>query len=246
MPSLRSYSRASHMRKKATVTSVRQLSPAVRSLNLDIEGGLAFQPGQWLNVFLPGDGTELRRAYSIASAPSDTRVELAVTHVSGGAMSPRLHALAPGDALQVDGPHGFFTRTGEAADAPTLFVATGTGIAPMRSMLRALASASHAQPPLVLLFGCRTAADALYLDELRSLFPQPGTLRVELTLSRPPSGYTGRTGYVQAHVAELSAELPEGHVFVCGLGPMVNAVRALCKTELGYDRRRIHSERFDP
>jgi CDP-4-dehydro-6-deoxyglucose reductase len=140
-------------------------------------------------------------------------------------MSPRLHALAPGDALQVDGPHGFFTRTGEAADAPTLFVATGTGIAPMRSMLRALASASHAQPPLVLLFGCRTAAD---------------------TLSRPPSGYTGRTGYVQAHVAELSAELPEGHVFVCGLGPMVNAVRALCKTELGYDRRRIHSERFDP
>jgi ferredoxin-NADP reductase len=234
------------MRKKATVTAIRQLSPAVRSLVLDIEGGFAFEPGQWLNVFLPSEGAELRRAYSIASAPSDAAVELAVTHVPGGAMSPRLHGLLPGDTIHVDGPHGFFTREGDAAGAPALFVATGTGIAPIRSMLRALAAAPSPPPPCVLLFGCRTLADALYLDELRALFPQPGALRVERTLSRPPAEYRGRTGHVQGHVAELAAELPDAHIFVCGLGPMVNAVRALCKTELGYDRRRIHSERFDP
>ena len=58
-------------------------------------------------------------------------------------------------------------------------------------------------------------------------------------------GWTGRTGHVQAHVVELAQALGDPHVFICGLSKMVSEVRALCKSELRYDRKRIHSERYD-
>ena len=76
-----------------------------------------------------------KRAYSIASAPGSAQLELAVTLVSDGLLSPVLHRAELGTEVMVDGPHGFFTRLGPRADEPTLMVATGTGLAPFRSML---------------------------------------------------------------------------------------------------------------
>lgn len=233
------------MRKKATVRARRALSPSVCALTLVPEERLHFVPGQWVNVFVPSRGAELKRAYSIASAPYEPELELAITRVEGGAASPLLHALEPGAELLLDGPHGFFTRDGAAAAAPALFVATGTGIAPFRSMLRALAALGPSTPPVRLLFGCRSPADALYADELRALGRRID-FALETTLSQPPQGYAGRTGYVQAHLVELARGLGEPHVFVCGLSRMVTEVRALCKSALGLDRHHIHTERFDP
>lgn len=234
------------MRKKATVRARRALSPSVCALTLAPTEPLAFSAGQWLNVYVPTPQGELKRAYSIASAPGDAEVELAITRVEGGAVSPILHALEPGTVFDIDGPHGFFTRDGEAARAPGLLVATGTGIAPFRSMLRALAQAGGSDAPLRLLFGCRSEADTLYTDELRALAPRLGDFALTVTLSRPPAGYPGRTGHVQAHVLELARELTSPHVFVCGLSRMVADVRALCKGELGLPRTSVHTERFDP
>jgi CDP-4-dehydro-6-deoxyglucose reductase, E3 len=233
------------MRKKATVRARRALSPSVCALTLAPEGGLSFVPGQWVNVFVPSPGGELKRAYSIASAPHDPELELAITRVEGGAASPLIHALEPGSELWLDGPHGFFTRDGEAAEAPALLVATGTGIAPFRSMLRALGTSGRASPPVRLLFGCRSEADALYAEELRALTGRID-FGLEVTLSRPPAGYTGRTGHVQAHLVSLARSLGQPHVYVCGLSRMVTEVRALCKGELGLDRHHIHTERYDP
>jgi NAD(P)H-flavin reductase len=171
-------------------------------------------------------------------------VEIAVTHVAEGSVSPLLHGLALSDELAWDGPHGFFTRDGEAARAPALFVGTGTGFCPLRSMLIEL-WADPMHPPLTLLFGVRTQADILWRDELEQWARRDPRFGLEVTLSRPDAGWTGRTGYVQAHVAELARALGAPHVFICGLSPMVGEVRALCKAELGYDRKRVHSERYD-
>src|SRR5271170_3312132 len=97
----------------ARVTACRALSPSVREIAFAREDGAPFdfEPGQWVSFVLPSSEGELRRAYSIASPPrGDASFEIAVTRVDDGVGSHVLHALAPGDAVRVIGPQGFFTR----------------------------------------------------------------------------------------------------------------------------------------
>jgi CDP-4-dehydro-6-deoxyglucose reductase len=232
-------------RNKASLVSARPLSPSVRSLALELEGGpLSFRAGQWVDVHVQAASGPEKRAYSIASAPWEPLLELAVTAVEGGVVSPVLHALEAGAQVEIDGPHGFFTRDEPAlAQAPTLFVGTGTGLAPLRSMLAEALRGPH--PPFTLLFGCRTQEDILWRDELEAWAARDPDFRLEVTLSRADDAWTGRRGYVQTHVEELARALGEPHVFVCGLNRMVSEVRAVCKGTLGYDRKRIHTERYD-
>jgi CDP-4-dehydro-6-deoxyglucose reductase, E3 len=229
------------MEREGRLVAARALSPSVQSLSLELPDDFSFVAGQWLHVHAQTAERVEKRAYSIASGPGERPVELAVTNVAQGVVSPLLCTLEPGAGLRVDGPHGFFTR--DDPRAPALFVGTGTGLSPLRSMLtELLADADH--PPVTLLFGVRTQADILWREQLERWTHDP-KFRLEVTLSRPDAGWTGRTGYVQKHVVELARALGEPHVFICGLSPMVGDVRALCKRELGYDRKRIHSERYD-
>ncbi len=236
------------MERAVRVVQTSLLSPSVRSLSLAIaahDGSpFTFVAGQWINLYVPTAAGLEKRAYSIASAPTDELVELAVTQVAEGVVSPLLHDLPEGAALTCDGPHGFFTRDGALRAASALFVATGTGLCPLRSMLReVLRDPEH--PPITLLFGVRTQADILWRDELEAWAERDPRFALEVTLSRPDAGWTGRSGYVQTHVRELAERLGDPHVFICGLSRMVAEVRAVCKTDLGYDRKRIHSERYD-
>jgi len=234
----------------ARLVRARPLSPSVRELVFErLDGApFLFEAGQWVSLVLPLPGGELRRAYSIASPPdASPRFELAVTHVQTGPGSTYLHALEPGATLKVVGPQGFFTRPLEAA-GPSLFVATGTGVVPFRSMIRT-AIAANAPAPLWLLFGVRHEADVLWRDELESLTADP-RVRVELTLSKPGEGWTGRKGYVQEHVRELWKELEalgQGtpHAYACGLERMVGAVRELLRKDIGLPRQQVHTERYD-
>jgi ferredoxin-NADP reductase len=232
----------------ARVVAARRLAPAVRELVLEREDGRAFvfDPGQWVNLVLPVPGGEIKRAYSIASAPEEgsPRFEIAVTYVVGGPGSHYLHELPPGARLRAIGPQGLFTRAA-AEDTPSLFVGTGTGVTPLRSMIRA-ALAAGGRAPLALLFGARHEDDILYRDELAALAREHPRFRYDVTLSQPGAGWAGRRGYVQVHLAELLAGAGEGpHVYVCGLDRMVSAVRGILRNELGVDRRRVHTERYD-
>lgn len=234
------------LRNKARIVESAPLSPSVRRILLEVEGGpLVFRAGQWLHLHVPTAEGCAKRAYSIASAPNEPQIELAVTRVPDGVVSPRLHELPEGTTLELDGPHGFFTRDEPTlAGGPALFIGTGTGVAPLRSMLaEALRDPTH--PPVTLLFGCRNQAEVLWREEFVAWAARDDRFRFEITLSRPEGGWAGRTGYVQHHAAELARTLGEPHVFVCGLNKMVSDVRALFRGELGYDRKRVHSERYD-
>jgi ferredoxin-NADP reductase len=224
------------------------LSSSVKALRFGSADGraLEFVAGQWLNFDVPTPAGVMRRAYSIASAPDAEhaeRFEIAVTQVGdGGGASRALHLLEPGASIEVDGPHGFFTRE-NAHELPALFVATGTGVCPLRAMLQEELRAADG-PPLHLLFGCRSEADILWADEFRAWVGAHPRFMLDVTLSRPSPTWRGRRGYVQAHVAELANTL-RPHVYICGLNKMVGEVRRVLKQELGYDRRLIHSERYD-
>jgi ferredoxin-NADP reductase len=233
---------------EARVAAARLLAPAVRELVLERADGRAFlfDPGQWVNLLLPLPGGEIKRAYSIASPPEEgsPRFEIAVTHVTGGPGSAYLHGLPEGARLHAVGPQGLFTRKA-VEDAPAIFVGTGTGVTPLRSMIRA-SIAAGGRAPLLLLFGARHEEDILYKDELAGLAREHPRFRYEITLSQPGPAWAGRRGYVQAHLPELYAGMADGpDVYVCGLDRMVSAVRGMARNELGVDRKRVHTERYD-
>lgn len=226
-------------------TGGRMLSPQVRELTFErVDGApFAFQAGQWVSLVLPLAEGEARRAYSIASPPSgDARFEIAVTKVQDGPGSSFLHSLADGATLRAIGPQGFFTRPQKT---PALFVGTGTGFTPLRSMIKDALAAGDTSP-MTLLFGVRHIEDRLYLDELDALAKAHSQFRVFYTLSKPPADWQGLSGYVQSHVeAHYRALGPETHVYICGLERMVGAVRDLLRKQMGLDRKLVHSERYD-
>lgn len=229
------------------------LSPTVRELSFERESGsepFVFQAGQWISLVLSLSEGEARRAYSIASAPSESAgFDLAITRVEGGAGSTYLHALPVGSTLQAIGPQGFFTRA-PGAGHPSLFVGTGTGVTPLRSMIRAALAAGETSP-MTLLFGVRHEADRLYQEELEKLALDHPNLRVHYSISQPLEEWQGLRGYVQSHVESCWRELEakgEGtppHVYICGLERMVSAVREKLRKDMGIDRKQVHSERYD-
>ena len=100
-------------------------------------------------------------------------------------------------------------------------------------------------PPLGLLFGCRSRADILWRDELEAWSANDARLKLWVTLSRGDDAWTGARGYVQTQLGTALEALGRPHVFVCGLSKMVGDVRAVLKQQHGYDRKLVHSERYD-
>jgi ferredoxin-NADP reductase len=237
----------------ARLVTTRRLTPSVRELVFERTDGAPFQfdPGQWVNLVLPLPAGEIKRAYSIASAPvaGSPRFELAITQVEGGPGSQYLHAMNEGETLRAIGPQGLFTR-GKDASLPSLFIATGTGLTPFRSMMQAALTAGEGAP-LWVLFGARYEEDILYGDELSRWAREHPHVRYEVTLSKATSGWTGRRGYVQHHASELVRDLralgggADPHAYICGLDRMVGSVKDLLRNELGLPRKHVHTERYD-
>ena len=232
----------------------RMLTPQVRELGFDRVDGATFdfQAGQWVSLVLPLPEGEARRAYSIASPPvGSPGFEVAITKVEGGPGSKYLHELPIGATVRAIGPQGFFTRPRHPGGAghPSLFVGTGTGVTPLWSMIRDALAAGETTP-MRLLFGVRYEADRLYREELEALEAKHPNFRASYSISRPGPDWTGDTGYVQTHVERLWRELEATgagapHVYICGLERMVGAVRDLVRKQMGVDRKRVHSERYD-
>ncbi len=240
------------------LVEARAMTARVRHLVFERVDGQPFDfaAGQWVSAILPIDdekGRPLRRSYSLASVPKGTpRFELVVTLVDEGRGSAFLHGAPVGTELAMKGPQGVFTRPLEHA-APALMVATGTGIAPFRGMVHDALDHGRREP-LWVLFGVRGPNDELFADEFRALAHKwPDVVRFEVTYSRPPVGWLGRTGYVQEHTRALWAELQarasnsgtEAHAWVCGVKKMLTDVRHVLRDELGLVRQRVHLESYD-
>ncbi|WP_394824932.1 ferredoxin--NADP reductase [Pendulispora albinea] len=229
----------------------RTLSPSVRELTFEREDGsaFAFDAGQWVSLVLPRPDGEIRRSYSIASHPSESpSFQLAITKVDGGPGSTYLHELSRGATLTAIGPQGFFSRPLDKT-GPSLFVATGTGLTPLRSMVRAAVETGHTLPMWVL-FGVRHERDIFYREEFAELARKHANIRFVPTLSRADETWSGPRGYVQTHVPTLWNELTglglgTPHAYICGLKRMVSTVRDLLRNDMRIPRDHVHSERYD-
>lgn len=223
--------------REAVLVRARPLSPVVRELTFDPGPGHHHVPGHWVTLFLD----DMKRQYSVASAPrADGTFDLAVTRVEGGPMSTFLHAAELGTRVRMLPAQGLFVL--EPMIRPILMVATGTGIAPFRAMIEAVSEKAPQHPPITLLFGCRTEDDILYREQLSSV----PNITFLPTLSRAAESWTGRRGWVQAHLPEIIGRIgTDIDVYICGLTRMVKEVRRICREELGVERKRVHIERYD-
>jgi ferredoxin-NADP reductase len=239
------------------VADVVSETPRARTLVLDVPGWPGHRAGQHVDVRLTAkDGYQAQRSYSIASAPEEARVTLTVERLDDGEVSPYLtDELRVGDRLELRGPIGGYFVWDVAIGGPLLLVGGGSGIVPLRAMLRHRAAALGTtdadalhQIPTRLLYSSRRWDEVIYRDELARLVEDDPTLEVTLTLTREPSqGWTGFRRRIDrmmlAEVAWPPAERP--HVFVCGPTSLVEAVAAAL-VELGHDPARVKTERFGP
>lgn len=233
---------ASRQTRRGQVVAQTRLASDITALEVQLDAPLDYLPGQFADVTLdalPGE----TRSYSMAIPPdAGGKLRFVVRHVPGGAVSGLLHNTdALGQQLRVDGPSGdFWLRKGPD---PLLFVAGGSGLAPILAILHA-AVAQGLERPVTLLFGARTQADLYAQAELAGLaaaYKGPFQYLPVLSEAGGDASWTGARGLVTAHLA--GAILPGAHAYLCGPPPMVDAAEAVLRTE-GVPAGRIHADRF--
>ena len=229
---------------EARVFRIGEVGPGVIRLHLRFPIGVrvAFRAGQSLDVLLPAGG---RRTYSMANSPGESDgVELHVRVHPGGVFSDRvLRGLRPGDALRLHLPHGAVALDG-AATGPLLLLATGTGLAPVASILEEASRRRWARR-LVLYRGGRREED-LYLPELpRRWARRLRGFRHVPVLSRAAPGWPGRRGYVQDALAAEWPDLSGAEVYASGSPAMIEGARARCLAG-GLPPGAFHADAFVP
>jgi ferredoxin-NADP reductase len=226
----------------AVVASVDE-TPRVRTLVLDVPDWPGHRAGQHVDVRLTAeDGYQAERAYSIASAPGEP-VAITVERLDDGEVSPYLtEEVREGDEIELRGPIGGYFVWGPEEGGPLLLVAGGSGIVPLRAMLRHRRRSGD-ETPTRLLYSSRSLEDVIYRDELDE--PATGVEVVHtLTRERPPEW----RGYARRVDAELLGEVAwpadaGAQAFVCGPTSFVETV-AGALVALGYPATRVKTERF--
>lgn len=226
----------------ARISSLEKLAPDVLSVKLRLPPNtpLTYLSGQYIDVIGIGG---LRRSYSLANAPTpEKQLQLHIRAVEGGAMSNYWFNQAQvNDLLRINGPLGsFFMRS--LAGLNLVFLATGTGIAPVKAMLEQLASAPTTDQPLsvTVYWGGREPQD---------LYSDPGqwhpASRYVPVLSRASEGWTGTRGYVQNALLADLPDLSNTVVYACGSDAMIQSAKAAL-TQAGLPDKRFYSDAFVP
>ena len=207
-----------------TVSRIEQLTPTIKGLFIELDEGIHFQAGQYVNLELPeGIGS---RAFSLANRPGQGReVELNIRLVPGGAGTSWLHErLKVGDRLTLSGPYGrFFVR--KSTPAPMIFMAGGSGLSSPRSMILDLLGEGCTQP-ITLVYGQRSRAELYYHDAFLALAEAHPNFTYVPALSDEPadSDWAGFRGFVhEAAAAHFDNDFRGHQAYLCGPPMMIDA-----------------------
>lgn len=222
------------------INSTNKMAPDVVQVKLRLppNSNFSYIPGQYIDVIGPQG---VRRSYSIANAGfTDKQLELHIREVDGGAMSQYWFSQAKGnDLLRLNGPLGtFFLR--DVAGLDLIFLATGTGIAPVKAMLESMNDLHTEKQPrsVTILWGGRTQQD-LYFD-VKMI---PGRFSFVPVLSRANAQWTGACGYIQNALLDVMPDLSQAAVYACGSDVMIRDAQTKLTTA-GLPTNRFYSDAF--
>lgn len=203
-----------------------------------------FTAGQFAKLALEVEGERVQRAYSYVNAPANPALEFYLVNVPEGKLSPRLHALQPGDTIMVTKEAAGFFVLDEIPECQTLWMlATGTAIGPYLSILQQGEGLERFQH-IVLVHAARYAADLSYLPLMQQLEQRyNGKLRIQTVVSREesPGSLTGRVpALIDSGELERAVGLPldaeSGHIMLCGNPQMVRDTQQLLKETRGMNK----------
>jgi propane monooxygenase reductase subunit len=220
---------------RGTVTAVEALTHDIRRIELEVTepSDFDFLPGQYVDVWIPG-AEDARRSFSMANLPGDGRIELIVKRYEGGRFSSMLDgAIKPGDELRFTGPYGAFHL--RASERPVLMVAGGSGMAPILSLLRSLAS-EGTDRKVRFYYGARSEQDLFYVDLIQ-----------ELGAQLPDFEFVPVIGFVHEPACACieAGELSDPEIYMCGPPPMIDAMIELATERHDIDEAsRIFHDKF--
>ncbi|MBT2512437.1 benzoate 1,2-dioxygenase electron transfer component BenC [Arthrobacter sp. ISL-30] len=228
---------------EATITELSWFADNTAALTLAVDNrpDLKFLPGQYMNFAVPG--TDTARSYSFSSGPSASELRFLIRTAPDGAMTTYLkERAAVGDTLPLTGPMGsFFLRD---IKRPLLMLAGGTGIAPLLSMLEAIADGGEpvSAHPIHLIYGVTFDKDLVELDKLEHYASVIDTFTFDYCVADQEST-AGNKGYVTQYIQ--SEHLNDGDVdaYLCGPPAMVDAVRKYWDAQ-GIAPTNFYYERF--
>lgn len=228
----------------ATLLDVRELTSSIRcvrlALDLPEDGAFEYRAGQHLNLRVPGLG---ERSFSMArAAASEGQIELHIRRIPEGRFTHSwLDGVTAGTRLEVEIPRGQFCYHADLWQ-PLLFVATGTGIAPIRAMLEGLLDDDNC-PPISLYWGMRDASELYLAEELESWKSRLFEFDFHPVLSRASGDWQGDRGHVQDAISRDLPDLSEHIVYICGAPAMVADVKRLA-LGLGTPVEHIFTDSF--
>ena len=231
------------------VSEIIEETPLTRTLRMVSETGYLppFQAGQYVNLFVETQGVRSSRPYSIASPPSQRAYyDLTVKAVPNGFVSLYLlEDVKVGDHLSSTGPMGGFFHNPLSHSNEVVYLAGGSGITPMMSMIREVTDRGLKRQ-MHLFYGSRNPDDIIYKEELERLASMHENLTVDFVISEPEDGYQGLTGFINGRLLrERLGELGKKTFFLCG----PEAMYKFCRKELeglGLRRKQIRVEVFGP
>lgn len=239
------------------ITRIEDESPTTKRFWLEIAGEepFDFKAGQFVTMDLPISDKRLKRwrSYSIANAPApDSRVlEFCIVHLEGGAASRYLfEEAAVGTAIRFKGPDGNFCLP-DTITSDLVFICTGTGIAPFRSMVQDIYMRQAEHQRIHLIFGTRYADGILYRKEMEQLCRDIPGFSYSVALSKQEQidaaayPFDIYKGYVhQIYLQQYAHVRPDVHFYLCGWSNMIDDAVANLIVKLGYDRTQVHYELY--
>jgi benzoate/toluate 1,2-dioxygenase reductase subunit len=222
------------------VRHVTSATPRTRILSIDIaDNSFPFTAGQAVMIGL--HGSQLRKPYSIASAPwevAKTGVMQVLMQIEDTSLDPHLELAAPGARLDVEGPFGSFSLP--AGGSPILFVAGGTGIAPLRSIMMERISRPNV-PAIAVVYSARSPEEFAFRAELEAL-AVARRITTHFTVTRDET-WTGRRGRIDAALLKDALPSTDAKCLICGPPELVSDARRLLG-DLGVDASRIQIEKY--
>lgn len=231
------------------VKNISTIAPNVRTFLLEVPElpSFDFRAGQFVTMDLPIGEKRLQRwrSYSIANAPEGSNLlELCIVNSSEGLGSKYLfEEVQEGSLLKFKGPDGGFVLP-EIIEKDLVFICTGTGIAPFRSMILDLKKSGKAHRNIHLIFGTREESGILYRAEFEALVQSMPGFRFDIALSRQ-ADWPGYKGHVhQVYLEQYASPRPDVDFYLCGWSSMIDEAVANLMIKLGYDRSQIHYELY--
>jgi CDP-4-dehydro-6-deoxyglucose reductase len=240
----------------ARLKRTEDMTPTTRRFWLEVPEveAVDFKPGQFITFDLPVAEKRLDRwrSYSIASAPEgNNELELCIVRLDGGKGTDYLfNEVSTGAELSFKGPAGMFTLPDSALENDLVFVCTGTGVAPFRSMLIDIRRRGRDHRGLHLIFGCRKQEDILYREEFEQLQRDLPGFRYSVALSREadldPANFPFEvaSGYVhQLYEKHYGQPAADRQFYLCGWSEMIDEARERL-SKLGYGEQQVRYELY--